>query len=298
MPLIPYAGEIFAFGAAIVWSFAVILFRQTGERVAPFALNLFKNAFSLVLFSATILVTRQSLDLEIAPLQYGLLFISGALGIGLADILFLMTLNRMGAGLQSIIDTSYSPFIILFSFIFLGERLTPPQWLGVFFIISAVLGVGWMRGPAKERTSRQLAIGIALGTGSMLAQAISIVMIKPVLEETALIPANLWRTFGGVVVSLVALPLIPAHRRRLDSLLDRAAWPTLFGGAFLGTYVALLLWLAGMKYTQASIASVLNQTSTLWTFVLAAWLLKEPVTWRRVAGLVIGTGGVLLVTIG
>jgi drug/metabolite transporter (DMT)-like permease len=53
-----------------------------------------------------------------------------------------------------------------------------------------------------------------------------------------------------------------------------------------------------MKYTQASIASALNQTSTLWTFLLAALLLHEPVTWKRAAGLAIGLFGVALVTLG
>jgi drug/metabolite transporter (DMT)-like permease len=66
----------------------------------------------------------------------------------------------------------------------------------------------------------------------------------------------------------------------------------------MGTYISLLFWLGGMKYTQASIAAALNQTSTLWTFVFAAWLLKEPVTGRRIAGLALGVGGVALVTFG
>jgi drug/metabolite transporter (DMT)-like permease len=53
-----------------------------------------------------------------------------------------------------------------------------------------------------------------------------------------------------------------------------------------------------MKYTQASIAAALNQTSTLWTFILAALILKEPVTWLRVVGLGLGLAGVFLVTFG
>jgi drug/metabolite transporter (DMT)-like permease len=69
-------------------------------------------------------------------------------------------------------------------------------------------------------------------------------------------------------------------------------------GTVMGTYVSLLFWLGGMKYTLASTASALNQTATLWTFVLAALLLREPVTWKRLAGLLLGLGGVAMVTFG
>ena len=62
--------------------------------------------------------------------------------------------------------------------------------------------------------------------------------------------------------------------------------------------VVLMLWLAGMKYTLASIAAALNQTSTLWIFTLAALILREPVTGKRMLGLLLGLGGVALVTFG
>ena len=41
-----------------------------------------------------------------------------------------MCLNRVGAGLQAIVNTSYSPIIITLSVIFLGERLGAVQAIG------------------------------------------------------------------------------------------------------------------------------------------------------------------------
>ena len=41
-------GEFYALAAAFAWSIAVILFRQSGQQLGPFALNLFKN---LLLFT-------------------------------------------------------------------------------------------------------------------------------------------------------------------------------------------------------------------------------------------------------
>ena len=54
-------------------------------------------------------------------------------------------------------------------------------------------------------------------------------------------------------------------------------------GAVLGSFVALLLWLAGMKYATAGVAAMLNQTSTIYILVLASLFLREPFTRRKLA---------------
>ena len=296
---IPYIGEIFALAAPICWSIAVILFRKTGETVPALALNFFKNAVAIFLFLGTLYLMGDTLRRPVPNHDYWLLIASGAIGIGLSDTLFFMTLNRVGASLEAIITTSYSPSIIILSFLFLGETLAPMQMLGVLLILSAVLSVGWMRGPGAGQIPRgKLITGIIFGLLATSTQAVSIVMIKPMLETTPLIWANCWRLFGGLAMTILLVPLLPQRRAALRSLQNLKVWPVMVPATVMGTYVSLMFWLAGMKYTQASIASALNQTATLWTFVLAAWWLREPVTGRRIAGLAAGLVGVALVTFG
>lgn len=293
---IPYAGEIFALAAPICWSFAILLFRKTGETVPPLALNLFKNLFALPLFLGTLYLVGGNLITGAPRNDYLLLILSGAIGIGISDTLFFMTLNRVGAGLQAIIGTSYSPSIIVMSFLVLGERLSPVQLIGVAFILSAVLTVGQVRTSRDGLTRKTLFTGIALGVIATATQAVSIVAIKPLLEESPLIWANCWRLLGGVVASFLFLPLLSGRRRALKTLRNVRIWPVMIPGTILGTYISLIFWLAGMKYTYASVAAALNQTSTLFTFILAALILKEPVTRTRVAALALGLLGVALVT--
>ena len=69
-------------------------------------------------------------------------------------------------------------------------------------------------------------------------------------------------------------------------------------GSFLGAFLALILWIAGMKYTQASTASALNQTSSIFVFVLAAIFLKEPINRIRVIGIILAFAGVIMVCFG
>jgi drug/metabolite transporter (DMT)-like permease len=56
----------------------------------------------------------------------------------------------------------------------------------------------------------------------------------------------------------------------------------------------MILWLAGYKYTLASIAAVLNETASVFILLLAALWLKEPLTRRSVLGVTLTLGGVAL----
>jgi drug/metabolite transporter (DMT)-like permease len=294
----PYIGEILALLAPLCWSFAVILFRVSGRSVSPVPLNFYKNTLSTGLFILTALITGQGLFRGEPVWVYILLIASGVIGIGLADMFFFMTLNRVGAGLQAIINTFYSPSIILLSVVFLHETFTLLQVMGVTMILGAVLAVTRMRGPAGGITGKVLVAGVIYGLLAALTQAVSIVMIKPWLDGWPLFWTNSWRMLGGLVSMAVMLAFMPGGYGRLRELADRSSWLVMTGGAVLGTYVSLIFWLGGMKYTQASTASALNQTATLFTFILAALLLHEPVTWKRLLGLVAGMAGVFLVIFG
>ena len=93
---------------------------------------------------------------------------------------------------------------------------------------------------------------------------------------------------------LLLWPLFPKTQRSLAALADRRCWPTVLAGTLVGTYLSLLLWMGGFKYTQASVAAALNQTATLFTFILAVWILREPVTRRALTGLALGLLGVII----
>jgi len=143
---LPYLGESLALIVAVVWAFAVILFKKSGETVNPIGLNLFKNVLALALILPTVWLFGQALVPSFSGHGYLLLLLSGALGIGVSDTLFFKSLNLLGAGLSAIVDCLYSPFIIGLSMVWLGERLTLLQVIGVVMIVSAVLAATSKKG--------------------------------------------------------------------------------------------------------------------------------------------------------
>lgn len=292
---IPYLGEIFAFVTAIVWASAVILFKKSGETVHPVALNFFKNLLAMVLLIPTIYLFEGWIFEGFTRDEILLLLLSGALGIGVADTLFFKSLNLLGAGLSAIVDCLYSPSIIFLAFLWVGERLGILQIIGVGMIISAVLTI--TRADKSGFIGRRnLLLGILWGALAMFAMAVGIVMIKSLLNRSPLLPLSEIRLFGGGIILAVVLIFHPRRREIATPHLTRRGWAYLLTGSFLGAYCALLLWLAGMKYTQASIAAALNQTSNIFIFIFAALFLKEPITKRRVVGIILGVAGAFIVT--
>lgn len=296
-PAIPYLGESLALLTAVIWATAVILFKKSGDSVHPIGLNLFKNLLAVMLFVPTILLFGEKL-LYPAPLNdYLLLLGSGALGIGLADTLYFQCLNRVGAGMTAIIACLYSPFVIGLSVIWLDESLSLVQLLGVGLIIAGVIVASPRNGkhPSDRRT---LLTGVMFGVLSVAGTAIGIVMAKPVLDHSPLLWVTMTRLMGGVIVLCLFLLFHPRRKAILSSLLVRSGRIYTVSSSFVGAYLAMFVWLAGMKYTQASTASALNQTSNIFIFLLAALFLNERVTAAKLSGILLGVGGAILVTLG
>lgn len=295
MNSIPYLGEILALLTAIAWSFAVILFKKSGETVHPVALNLFKNVLAMTLLLPTMYLFGETLILPAPKEDYLLVLISGALGIGICDTLFFKSLNLVGAGMSAIIDCLYSPLTIGLSVLWLGEQLTLLQMIGVMVILSAVFIAGGRKGNTTA-SLKDLVAGIIYGVLAIAAMAVGVVMIKPLLEHSPLFWVVEMRLIGGLIVLGCVLSLHPKRRSILRTLAPGQGWKYTVSASFVGTYLALVLWIAGMKFGQVSVVAALNQTSNVFIFIFAAIFLHESISLRRAVAIFLGVTGSLLVT--
>ncbi len=297
MESIPYIGEILSLLTAVFWAVAVILFKKSGETVHPLGLNLFKNALGFLLILITLGVFKEAFFHPVPLADYLLLMLSGAIGIGIGDTLLFACLNLIGAGLTAIVDCLYSPFIIALAVLFLGERLTFLQIFGAVLVVLAVLTISLLQG-GIDIDRRKLFQGIILGTLAMMATAVGVIIVKPMLSRLPF----LWATEVRMLGALLALTLVvffhSGRRKILSSILDKKTRLYVLFGSFFGAYMAMLFWLGGMKLTKASIASALNQTNSIFIIILAAIWLKEPLNARRIIGIIIAFLGVLLVSFG
>ena len=286
-------GELMSIGAALVWSFSVILFKQTGVH-HPLGMNLFKNLVAIVLLGLTMWIAGIPVDRTRSGEDWGMLAFSGLMGIGLADTLFFAALARLGPGFLAVVECAYAPFVVLVSVFWLQEELAPPFYFGA---VAVVIGLALATLEPADEGSRDEGRkgwweGVFLAVFAVAAMAVGIVSVKPVLERSNLIEATQVRLVLGTLGILAWAPLSGSMMKVGQVLAPGPHWRTLLPGAFLGTYVAMILWVGGMKYTsEAAVAGVLSQTSTIFTLILSAWLLKEKMSVRKVAGAMVAMAG-------
>lgn len=284
-------GEVCAVGSALTWSGGVIIYKRLGEILPPLQLNLLKNVIVLLVLVPTLLLTPGTGWPSLPPMAIGLAMLSGVIGIAVADTLYFRALNTLGAARMGIIGNLYSPFVIVLSFVFLSERLNGLQMVG-FVLVTAGVVLVTRRKAEKSLDAKQLRAGVMYGAAAVVLMAIAIVMVKRVLEGQPLLWVVTLRLFGGAVGLATAFfwrgePLLPK-----DPALPRLRWELLVVAALLGQYISMMLWLAGYKYTQASVAAILNETSSIF-IVLLAWLfLKEGLGMRKIIGVCCTISGV------
>jgi drug/metabolite transporter (DMT)-like permease len=296
-------GELFALLSAAAWAVGVILYRRLGAALAPLTLNFLKNALVLAMLVPTVLVFHGFEVPDFTAMEVALAVASGVIGIGIADTLYFRALNELGAGRMGILGNAYSPFVLLLGFAFLGERLASFQWVGFALVSAGVLLASWPRrgnaaalplpgadGTVPTGPPAHPWRGTLLGLAAVGLMAIAVILAKRVLEAQPL----LWVTGIRMLGALAGMIVIAVVRGELSRLKPPVGlrWMPLVKAAFVGQFLAMLLWLAGYKYTLASIAAVLNETASIFILVLAAWWLKEPLTRRGVAGVLLTLGGV------
>jgi drug/metabolite transporter (DMT)-like permease len=287
-------GEFFSIACAACWALAVILFRRSGETLPAFELNLFKNLLATGLMVPTILIFHGYGLPGYSAAQWLVVVVSGIIGIAIADTWYLRALNLMGASRTGVVGMLYSPFVIILSMLFLAEALRPVQYLGFILVLAGILLVTWHRN-RQQVSLRAIRLGVAYAAGSVMLMAIGIVMVKPILEEHEFLWTVGVRLAAGAVGMLLFVSLSRGWHKMMIHYRSPQPWGTVVMASLLGSYISMIFWLAGYKLTQASIASVLNETAAAF-IVLFAWLmLGEEMSWRKLFGVILAFGGVVVI---
>lgn len=321
-------GELYALVCAIVWAIAIILFRIGGRQVSPLVLSLFKSSVGLVLFLITLpLLSVAYFPSHATTRDWVVIAASGVLGVGLADALFFASLNRLGATSTAILDSLYSPLVVVAAFLYLSEPISWKILISMLLMaLAVILGTSQSAGAAgpkassnadpkansaanpeatatvRETASRNarrntLLVGIALGLGGLALMAVSIVILKPVLAHHS----AWWVASARLVAGLCVLALLVSPRRYrrelVSTLRPSKLWKVLLPAGVIGCYLTMITWILGIQLSLASVASILNQSSTVIVLVLAAVFLHETLTLRKAFAVALAFGGVVLASL-
>lgn len=97
------------------------------------------------------------------------------------------------------------------------------------------------------------------------------------------------RIFGGTLLFWIASLFIKSEK--VDGRKD---FLKLFGAGFFSTAFNQICFIKGVSLTSPVDASICTSTLPIWTMIMAAIFLKEPVTGKKAAGVLLGLSGALM----
>jgi len=290
-------GKLFALFCAFLWAIAVILFKKSGEKLSPLALNLFKTSVAIILiFPILLFEDLGSIIKNISFLDFTALFISGIVGIAVADSMFFKSLNLIGAGMIAIVDCIYSPMTILLAFLFLAEKITLSSIIGSILVAIAVI-IGAYHKAEKNTDLKTSIIGIFYGLFAIFLMVISVIIMKPVLQKTSVLFITEFRFISGLVGIFILIFLKKNRKDIFISSIKKSNFKYALPGTVVGNVIAMILWISAFKLTDINSAAILNQTNTIFIIILATIFLKEKFSFKKFLSTVLAFSGALIAII-
>ena len=293
-----HLGELSCLGAALLWAVAVQLFSSPISRYGARVVNLFKCTFATVLLGLTLLVlggwrafgTASGSDLAMVAL-------SGIVGLTVGDTALFAAVNRIGPHRSLLLQTMAPVFAIAMAWP-LGERMGVLQMVGSAVILTGVVIVlTGSRDPAKEHRGR-MGIGLVVGLLAALGQGGGVVIAKMGMTSVPVLPATFLRLGVGAVGLVVIAMVIGGLGRAVRGMSDRKTFPRMAMASFFGTYLAMLLMMAGVAWASASVAAVLLSTPPIFSLGVQSVVERRWPSLRGILGTVIAVAGVSLLVAG
>ena len=282
--------------AALCWAVASLISADVTRKIGGLAFNRLRLFFvSIMLIGYTFyLDTWNTINHEFL---FTILF-SGIIGIFLGDTLLFIALQKIGPRRNNILFSLAAPFTVILNIIFLNEIMSTINLIGCIIVFCGVV-VAIAYGNSKDKNHRwevvegKLYLGVSLGIGAALCQAIGLIMMKPILTMGAdPIASAALRTAISFVFLAFTFFLNYKIFNTKTNLSVKIVGQSILSG-FLGMALGMSLLLIALKYADAGIVATLSSTSPIMILFLI-WLLTKKIptigAWIGTVLAIIGSG--------
>ena len=181
---------------------------------------------------------------------WGLMALSGLIGIFLGDTTLFAAMNRLGPRRSGVLFATHALFTALLGYLFLNERLGTQVYLGAAITVTGVMvAVAWGQHKSAAHpwdSSPNTLSGIALALTAAFAQALGALIAKPAMDLSGGFDPVL-ASAVRVTTALLALVLVGFISPRFGRAQQPPTRQVLFqtavsGWVGMGLGVGLLLW--------------------------------------------------------
>ncbi len=265
--------------AALCWALASLISADVTRKIGGLAFNRLRLFFvSIMLISCTFyLDTWSTINKEFL---FTILF-SGIIGIFLGDTLLFIALQKIGPRRNNILFSLAAPFTVILNIFLLNELMSTINLIGCIIVFFGVV-VAIAYGNSKDKDHRwevvegNIYLGICLGIGAALCQAIGLIMMKPILTMGAdpIASASLRTAISFIFLAFTFFLNYEIFNTKENLSLKIVSQSIVSG--FLGMALGMSLLLIALKYADAGIVATLSSTSPI-MILFFIWLLTKKI---------------------
>jgi len=293
-------GEIAALATSFFWSFTSIQFTLAGQRIGSEVVNRTRLVLAVLYLSlAHLLLHGELWPIHAEPFRWGWLGLSGTVGLALGDACLLQAFLLIGTRQAMLIMTLVPVISTLLAWGGLGEILHLAEMGAVLLTVG---GVAWVVSERRQaqgasvESKRQYALGVLLGLGGALGQALGLVTAKQGLVGDF---PSLSATLIRMVVATGVIWLLTLARGQVGAtwhaLRDKKARLFIAGGALTGPFIGVWLSMVAIQRAHVGIASTLMALSPIILIPLGHWVFHEQTSPRAVAGTIVALAGATII---
>lgn len=292
-------GELAALGAAVCWTFSAVLYKKALAETKPLQANAVRClGTSLILVSCLALAGRIRVLAGLTSYTLFLACLSGLVGLGLGDTLYLFSLKILEVARAVPITCTYPLFSLVWAVLFAGENVKLPTVLAAVAIVFGIWLISRNEKSDTEKISKStLVTGVFVALLTAIVWSISITMINLAVRENAgLENAFVINTLRVAAVSafLLVSSLI-THRGFGFFKMKRKTVFMLLAGGIIALGLGWFFLALSFSYIPESRAVPISSTTPLFSTLLGILFLHEEVTARVALGSVMIVFGIFLI---
>jgi drug/metabolite transporter (DMT)-like permease len=265
----------------IFWGLAFAAIKYSMVFLNPFELASLRFLIADVFFLLSLAARRCSLEKRDLPP----IFLLGLFGVTIYHVFLNAGEIYVTSGVASLIIATAPIFVLILSWIFLGERITKGKVIGVLIAFGGVAAL-------SKPESGGSPVGMILVFISALSAAGYTVLGKKLMQRYDFFALTSYAMlFGSIPILYFSVPGLGKILAIMDPGL---IYSVVFLGVF-STYLGYLGWYYFLEREEASRASVFLLTIPFVALIAGAVMLNESITLLTIAGGIAVIFGILLV---
>jgi drug/metabolite transporter (DMT)-like permease len=295
--MVPY--DLLALGAAACWAVGSVMSVMPSRHLGAFAFTRWRMAMVALMLWAVVAVqgSWHSFDGH----AWGIMAVSGLIGIFIGDTALFSAINRLGPRRAGVLFATHAAFSAVLGFALLNERMGLQAMVGGLLTLAGVM-LAILLGRHKDETHAweadqgHVGLGVALALLAALCQAVGSLIAKPVMvQQVDPIMASAVRvTVATAAHAVLLLTGFQAARASQAPTLRVLAQTGLNG--FIAMGIGMTLVLLALEKGDVGMVAILSSVSPILVLPLLWLQLKRapaPGAWLGAVLTVVGTALIL-----